>query len=106
MCPGCDAEVPLSATECPLCGHEFQRWAEDGEGEAAPAVDQISKARLIEVDVLNRSPFAWEAIGDDGMVATGFRASAAVKRIGDVWVAVGLQKGEGNRTVALPLRVG
>ncbi|HEY0418051.1 MAG TPA: helicase-related protein, partial [Acetobacteraceae bacterium] len=101
-CPSCDAVVPLSVTECPLCGHEFQKPEEEAGGKEQERQDFIRNAKLFEIDVLNRSPFAWETIAEDAMIAAGFKASAAVKRIGDVWVAVGYQK----RQRAEPLRVG
>src|SRR5205085_2056569 len=76
-CPDCAAELPVAVMACPLCGYEFPK----NEEEEVPAADQedpIRRARLIEVDLLNRSPFAWENMGDDGLVAVGFHAQAAV----------------------------
>jgi DNA repair protein RadD len=99
-CPDCAAELPVAVMACPLCGYRFPKKEE--EVPAADQEDPIRRARLIEVDLLNRSPFAWENMGDEGLVAVGFHAQAAVKLMGTVWVAVGLEKGQR----AVPLRVG
>ena len=100
LCPECEAEVPLAVPVCPLCGYEFPTRAaikaEEAREEAA------KRAKLIEIDVLNRSPFAWEPIDDTALVAVGFKASAAVRRWGEGWIAIGIPKG---RPLA-PLRLG
>lgn len=99
-CPECEAEMPMAVSACPLCGYEFPIRATIEAEEAAR--DAAKRARLIEIDVLNRSPFAWEPIDDTALVAVGFKASAAVRRWGDGWIAIGLPK-DGR---AVPLRLG
>ena len=99
-CPECEAEVPLSVPACPLCGYEFPTRATIAAEEAKK--DAAKRAKLIEIDVLNRSPFAWEPIDDTALVAVGFAASAAIRRYGDNWVAVGIPKGR----PPIPLRLG
>jgi superfamily II DNA or RNA helicase len=99
-CPECEAEVPMAVSACPLCGYEFPTRAAIEADEAKK--DAAKRAKLIEIDVLNRSPFAWEPIDDTALVAVGFKASAAVRRWGDGWIAIGLPK-DGR---AVPLRLG
>jgi hypothetical protein len=47
---------------------------------------------LAELDVLIKSPFQWEPIGDSVVVAAGFKARAVIKLCGANWFAVGLPK--------------
>ena len=107
-CPGCDAEIPLAATECPLCGEVFPREDEDGGegGGTAP----LSGFIMTEIDLLKRSSFAWvDLFGtDDAMMATGFTAWGGIFWLDGVWYAVGGGKSErphllgvGERTVCL-----
>ncbi|MGO8915291.1 MAG: DEAD/DEAH box helicase [Stellaceae bacterium] len=101
-CQNCSGEVPAAVRECPLCGHEFPAKAIDHADELDIAA-ATREARLLEVDVLASSQFAWTPIDDDGLIAVGFDGSAALRHMGrGVWVAVGLPK-EGW---AVPLRVG
>ena len=100
VCPECEGEVPLAVKICPLCGFVFP--TADEERDESDKADIIKRAKLIEIDVLNRSPFSWEPIDDSAVVAVGFSASAAVRRWGQGWIAVGLPKGER----AVPLRIG
>ncbi|WP_374330163.1 DEAD/DEAH box helicase, partial [Aestuariivirga sp.] len=51
-CPECGAVVPLATTECPLCGHV---WERADAGEIAPLGDFI----MSEIDLLKRSSFRW-----------------------------------------------
>ncbi|OYW62624.1 MAG: helicase [Rhodobacterales bacterium 12-65-15] len=107
-CPGCGAEIPLAAIECPLCGEVFPREDEDGGegGGTAP----LSGFIMTEIDLLKRSSFAWvDLFGtDDAMMATGFTAWGGIFWLDGVWYAVGGGKGErphllgvGERTVCL-----
>ena len=102
-CPECGATVPLGVTECPLCGHVWER----GEGEpAAPLGDFI----MTEIDLLKRSSFRWcDLFGDDAaLVASGFNAWGGVFFLNGRWHGVGgLQRQAphllaiGERTVCL-----
>jgi len=107
-CPGCGAEIPLAATECPLCGEVFPQEDEDG-GEGGGTVP-LSGFIMTEIDLLKRSSFAWvDLFGtDDAMMATGFTAWGGIFWLDGVWYAVGGGKGErphllgvGERTVCL-----
>ena len=107
-CPTCDAEIPLAATECPLCGEAFPREiVETGEGaDATP----LSGFIMSEIDLLKRSSFAWvDLFGDDAaLMANGFNAWGGIFFLDGRWHAVGGSKGRaprllgvGERTVCL-----
>ena len=107
-CPGCGAEIPLAATECPLCGEVFPR--EDDETGEGGGVAPLSGFIMTEIDLLKRSSFAWvDLFGtDDAMMATGFTAWGGIFWLDGVWYAVGGGKNErphllgvGERTVCL-----
>ena len=81
-CPGCGAQVPPPAVECPLCGELL--------------VDEVAKLlnfELVEIDLFDRSNFAWTDVSSERngscLVATGFDSWAIVRRHGDGWAAVG-----------------
>src|SRR6056297_2294554 len=107
-CPACEAEIPLAATECPLCGEVFPREDLDaGEGGAAAP---LSGFMMTEIDLLKRSSFAWVDLygTDDALMATGFAAWSGIFWLDGVWYAIGGAKGErprllgvGERTVCL-----
>ncbi|MGR3568147.1 MAG: DEAD/DEAH box helicase, partial [Pseudooceanicola nanhaiensis] len=107
-CPACEAEIPLAATECPLCGEAFPREELDaGEGGAAAP---LSGFMMTEIDLLKRSSFAWVDLygTDDALMATGFAAWGGIFWLDGVWYAIGGAKGErphllgvGERTVCL-----
>jgi len=107
-CPGCGADIPLAATECPLCGEVFPR-DDDDEGEGGGTAP-LSGFIMTEIDLLKRSSFAWvDLFGtDDAMMATGFTAWGGIFWLDGVWYAVGGGKNEpphllgvGERTVCL-----
>ena len=102
-CPECEAEVPLGCTECPLCGHV---WERSDAGEAAPLGEFV----MSEIDLLKRSSFRWcDLFDDDGaLVANGFNAWGGVFFLNGRWYGVGgLQRQRprllaiGERTVCL-----
>ncbi|EPX84299.1 DNA or RNA helicase of superfamily II [Rubellimicrobium thermophilum DSM 16684] len=107
-CPGCGADIPLAATECPLCGEVFPREDEEaGEGGGAAP---LSGFMMTEIDLLKRSSFAWVDLygTDDALIATGFAAWGGIFWLDGVWYAIGGAKGErphllgvGERTVCL-----
>lgn len=101
-CPACEAQVPLSVMECPLCGHVWEREAK--------TVDVLSDFVMSEIDLLKRSNFRWcDLFGcDDTLMATGFNAWGGVFFLSGRWYAVGGAKGHrphllalGERTVCL-----
>ena len=109
ICPACTAEIPLAAHECPLCGEvlvepeDAARSQEAGDGSLAGFV-------MSEIDLLERSSFAWEDLfGDDAaLMASGFNAWGGTFFLDGRWYAVGGGKGQaprllgvGERTVCL-----
>lgn len=107
-CPACAAEIPLAATECPLCG-EVLGADEDGEAEAAGRA-ALSGFIMTEIDLLKRSSFAWIDLfgADDALMANGFNAWGGIFFLEGCWHAVGSAKGQsprllgiGERTVCL-----
>lgn len=105
-CPACAAEIPLAATECPLCGEVLLQDAGETGADAAP----LSGFVMTEIDLLKRSSFAWvDLFGtDDALMATGFSAWGGIFWMDGVWYAIGGAKGErprllgvGERTVCL-----
>jgi len=102
-CPECGAVVPLATTECPLCGHV---WERADAGEIAPLGDFI----MSEIDLLKRSSFRWcDLFGDDAaLIASGFNAWGGVFLLNGRWYGIGgLQKQRphllavGERTICL-----
>ena len=102
-CPDCGAVVPLAATECPLCGH---LWEREDAGEATPLGDFV----MSEIDLLKRSSFRWcDLFGDDAaLIASGFNAWGGVFFLNGRWYGIGGQQKQrphllamGERTVCL-----
>ena len=89
-CPSCEAIIPLSSRECPLCGHVFA--CDDGGDEPQPLGDFV----MSEIDLLKRSSFKWcDIFSDDAaLVATGFTAWAGVFFLNGRWYAVGGRQGQ------------
>jgi len=100
-CPGCGADIPLAATECPLCGEAFPREDLDaGEGGAAAP---LSGFMMTEIDLLKRSSFAWvDLFGDDAaLMANGFSAWGGIFFLDGRWHAVGGGKGQTPRLLGV-----
>lgn len=86
-CPECKAKLPIQTRECPLCGYEFKVELLDGG-----VYNEVEELRLIEIDLLNASPFRWVDLFPSGrcLVTTGFVSWAAVcSPDGDNWFAIG-----------------
>lgn len=98
-CPSCEAELPLGASICDLCGHVFTR--EIGEKRLLTAFE------MTEIDLLDRSPFFWVALHGDGqaLMASGFQGWAGVFHDGTLWHALGRPKGQAIRPLAVGTRV-
>ena len=95
-CPACEAEIPCGIMECPICGHAFvsPERGEKGDGEGR---EIVSSVEMMEVDILNASPFKWLDLFGSGkvMMASGFEAwCAAVSSDGAAWTALGKLKTE------------
>ena len=102
-CPECKAKLPIQTRECPLCGYEFKVELLEGG-----VYNEVEELRLIEIDLLNASPFRWVDLFPSGrcLVTTGFVSWAAVcSPDGNNWFAIG---GHGKETELLTIanRVG
>ena len=62
---------------------------------------------MMEIDLLERSPFAWCDLHGDGqaMMASGFNGWAGVFHDGALWHALGQPKGRAIRPLAIGTRV-
>jgi len=98
-CPSCEAELPLGASVCDFCGHVFSR--ERGEKSVLTAFE------MTEIDLLDRSPFAWCDLHGDGqaLMASGFQGWAGVFSDGSLWHALGQPRQRALRTLAIGTRV-
>ena len=97
------AELPIQAQECLICGYEF-RIVVDETG----FFDEVEELRLIEIDLINNSPFRWTSLfpGDRILVTTGFESWAAVCSMDDEdWYAIG-GKGRTVEPLGVMNRVG
>ncbi len=99
LCPTCEAELPLGASVCDFCGHVFTR--KRAEARLLTAFD------MMEIDLLERSPFAWWDLHGDGqaMMASGFNGWAGVFHDGALWHGLGQPKGRAIRPLAIGTRV-
>lgn len=93
-CPSCEAKVPISCVECPICGHVFEMPEGGAESGSAGTLDKFT---MTEVDLLEASPFKWEDIWGDGsmLVASAFDAWAMTVNYNGVWHAIGGAKERG-----------
>jgi len=91
--------VPLGASECPICGFGFER--------RSSAKQVLTDFDLMEIDLLNQSPFKWCDLHGDGatLMASGFDAWAGVFGDGTLWHALGRPKGRLVRLLAIGTRV-
>ena len=82
-CPSCGASIPLSASECPICGHEFAREKRER--------DVISSVEMMEINLLDRSHFQWvDLFGDyQSFISGGFDAWGGVFQANGSWYAIG-----------------
>ena len=78
-CPICEAVVPAAVKFCPFCDYEFIV-------EIPTDKEIITSAELLEMDILQASPFQWIDLFGSGraMAAGGFSASVFVCSAGTV----------------------
>jgi superfamily II DNA or RNA helicase len=91
-CHNCSAVIPLSCTECPICGEALivDYGEEEGEGlDRQRAL--LSGFDMTEIDLLARSSFEWVDLFGDGasLVANGFNAWAGIFAHNGRWYGVG-----------------
>jgi hypothetical protein len=86
-CPTCDAEIPLSSRQCPICGDELEKRDRSGESEVQP----LSYVEMVEINLLERSQFQWVDlfVDDLSFYSGGFNAWGGVFCTGSDWIAVG-----------------
>lgn len=120
-CPECDSVVPDQCKECPICGNEFPQVVEDvfemkkckhcGTNNPVRArlciecnepfneaeeKQELAEFRLTEIDLLNMSPYRWEAMFEGiVLIASAFNAWATVIAYAGRWFAIGGARGEG-----------
>ncbi len=96
-CPSCRGTVPLGVHECPLCGHEFI-----SEDTAPKERGALTGFGMVEVDLLNASPFRYVDLWEDGssLMATSFDAWGLVMWFRDEWHAIGGSETGGVRHLA------
>ncbi|MCP3942590.1 MAG: DEAD/DEAH box helicase [Desulfobacteraceae bacterium] len=86
-CPDCASELPIQTRTCPLCGYEFKVELDENG-----FYDEAQELRLIEIDLINISPFRWIQLWDSEriLIANGFDAWACVCSVnGEDWFSIG-----------------
>ena len=96
-CPTCRAVVPLGVHECPFCDHEFI-----SEEREAKEYEALAGFGMVEVDLLNASPFRYVDLWDDGssLMACAFETWALVIWFRGQWHAIGGSDGDGVKYLA------
>lgn len=98
-CPECQGEIPMNVKECPLCGAVLREDSEGGRKER-----EIVDGKLVEFELLKKSPFRWiDLFGTTKvMFASGFNAwVSVVSPDGETWTAIGKLKGENVKKLAV-----
>lgn len=88
-CPQCQTMIPVQTRECPVCGYEYPK-REGGKDK------DYSDVVMMEVDIMEKSPFRWADIFHSGkvLVASGFEAWAMIASANSKdWVSLGKKKG-------------
>ena len=91
-CHNCSAVIPLSCTECPICGETLIVDVRNEEGDGPEQQRALmSGFDMTEIDLLARSSFEWIDINGDGsaMMTSGFTAWAGVFNQDGRFYAVG-----------------
>jgi hypothetical protein len=98
-CPSCEATVPISVRECPICGYAFP----PSDKHSTPLSDFV----MTEIDLLQRSSFQWcDVFGDDAaLIANGFNGWGGIFFLNGRWHAVGGAKAERPRLLAIGERL-
>lgn len=83
---GCGSQVPVQSRSCPICGFEFEKLGPD----------KLENVSLMELDILNASPFRWtDLFGNDlCLIANGFSAWSGIfsPDHGETWHALGKKR--------------
>lgn len=104
-CPECAATVPACLYECPICGYTWPMTATEKVQLAADSESQepdfLSDFAMTEVDLLEQSPFRWEALFDGVVtIANAIDAWVCVIFYQGRWVSIGGAKESGITIVA------
>ena len=101
-CPSCQADIPLAARECPICG-EVLFDEEDDPKSQEPPDGTLSGFLMTEIDLLKRSSFEWvDLFGtEDALLATGFAAWGGVFWLDGLWYAIGGERGGQPRLLGI-----
>ena len=104
LCPECKAEMPIQAKECLFCGYQFRiQIGEDG------FYNELAEFKLIEIDLIGKSPFRWMSLfpSERVLVATGFSAWASVVSTnGEDWFAIGGGEGRNPAILGISNKIG
>jgi hypothetical protein len=94
-CPSCQADIPLAARECPICGERLVDEEDEGEGREGALGGALSGFLMTEIDLLKRSSFEWVDLfgSEDALMATGFTAWGGIFWLDGFWYAVGGARG-------------
>jgi hypothetical protein len=92
-CPSCQADIPLAARECPICGERLVDEEDEGREQALGGA--LSGFLMAEIDLLKRSSFEWVDLfgSEDALMATGFSAWGGIFWLDGIWYAVGGARG-------------
>ena len=98
-CHNCSAVIPLSCSECPICGEMLFVDVRNEEGDGPEQQRALlSGFDMTEIDLLARSSFEWIDINGDGsaMMTSGFTAWAGVFNQDGRFYAVGGARNEAS----------
>ena len=104
-CPSCNSELPINAQICAICGYEFKILPVADNND----FDELEEFRLIEIDLINNSPFKWISIfpSDKVLIASGFGCWAAViSKDNDNFYAIGGKEKEKPAILNMSNKIG
>ena len=103
-CHNCSAVIPLSCSECPICGEMLLVDVQNEEGDGPEQQRALlSGFDMTEIDLLARSSFEWVDLFGDGasLVANGFNAWAGIFAHNGRWYGVGGAQKKRSRLLAM-----
>lgn len=101
-CPGCSTMLPIQTRTCPICGEEFEV---DRNGKIKRETADVV---MVEVNLLERSPFKWADIFHSGkvMIACGFNAWVVTATANENdWVALGKKRNGRVKRLAVGAKI-
>lgn len=104
-CPSCSAKLPINTQVCAICGYEFK---------ILPTVDdnsycEMEEFRLVEIDLINNSPFKWISIFESNkvLITSGFGCWATVvTKDNENFFAIGCKGKEEPITLNISNKIG